>query len=261
MNNKVDTLAKETVQSFLGRQFKQRSAHEKKRRFEETKIKDLHQMWVAMNKRIFAVQKTVTKAHEDRVPDLALPIDPLRFRILKCEMDTSISDMCPCGRKFAERVMQYFHLLEWDFAAPPVSLLEIYIDYTISSQSVAPVLVDTDDRGPRGKKIQKYLLPDESPIADAQQVSLALQMRVWTKTVKWLLTVWPNCPFEKVRADSKTAHKTGFLEKRILGLDGFPSMRTGTMARERLWRFFHGPKGCHRSLKFQWSRKQFSSDS
>lgn len=114
------------------------------------------------------------------------------------------------------------------------------------------MLLNTGLTGPRGKVLQEYYLPDLSPAADQCSTLLADQMGVWTRTIKWLLKHWQSSPFGEL--DSKTAHRNGFLEKRIRGFPGYPQFRMGALTGAKLWYFFHPESGGHQSLRYAWNR-------
>lgn len=47
--------------------------------------------------------------------------------------------------------------------APSVSLLELYVGFSLWWLTVAPVWIDTGKRGLRSKHFFQYVLPDQSP--------------------------------------------------------------------------------------------------
>ena len=48
------------------------------------------------------------------------------------------------------RVLDYFQGLQWDFEADNVSILELYFDFAIWTQSYVPILLHIGAKGPKG---------------------------------------------------------------------------------------------------------------
>ena len=70
--------------------------------------------------------------------------------------------------------------------AQNISRLELYIDFAISTGTVAPVNVNQCS-GPGHKAINA--VPDENFSAQVASATLAQQSRVWIRFLKWVLAV------------------------------------------------------------------------
>lgn len=260
MNNTVDARAKECVKTQWKKQLSIRERIKNKRTKNINMLLQFHHMWHEINRCALDANKSTRNRRDvNTIPALPMPIDEARLQVLHCHVETGTLAQCPFGGLFAERVVKYFAGLSWDFSAPSVSLLELYIDFCLSTGTLAPVLLDSGTRGPRGKMIQHYYLPDRWPAADGCSQLLSTQHSIWMRTIRWLLKVWDGNPFGEVICNSRTAHRYGFLEKRILGLTGYPRLRSGIAAGEKLWHFFHPPSGVHRSLRLTWGRNHIIS--
>lgn len=255
MNNTVDALVKKCVQTRCTKQLQKREKSFKVRETNIARLKDLHLMWHDINQKALTANKN-RRARRDvqTIPVLLPPVDVARLQPLRCCVDAAEISSCPFSKIFAERVIRYFDGLPWDWSAPSVSLLELYIDFTLATGTLAPVLRNPGEIGSRGKVLQQYYLPDLCPAADDCSTLLADQISVRTRMTKWLLRCWTPCPWTELVVDSKTAHRCGFLEKRILGLQGYPKLRMGGTTGQKLWSFFHPTSGVHRSLRLVWGR-------
>ena len=141
----------------------------------------------------------------------------------------------------------YFHLLPWDCGQAPVSALEIYIDFCITTGSVAPVRID-DPENPSTKEC--FALPDLDISADSFQVPLVTQSRTWVRMIKWVLARWPNAPMS-TKQRLKGLAMIGYTMP-AFSLTGCPSFRAGILPRQHLWRFFHHNGKIHNSLGRKW---------
>jgi len=61
----------------------------------------------------------------------------------------------------------------------PVSLLEIYLDFSISQKMMTPVLLPTGLKNSKGRMIKKYELRHRNLLADGQPCDIASQSKVW----------------------------------------------------------------------------------
>eukprot|EP00438_Fugacium_kawagutii_P030177 Skav221651 [mRNA] locus=scaffold1174:334187:337306:- [translate_table: standard] len=254
LNNQVDEIAKQTVLHVLGRKHGFFVKIDKDHTTNGKLLEQFHEMWHQMNQCVLSVMQKKKVQRETALPTFTLPIDESRLVTLNCKLEEGAMQTCPLGSIFAKRIIRYFHGLRWDPDAQPVSLLELYIDFSCWTNTLVPVLLDTGSVGPRGGKIMRYELPDLHPGADQVSETLAIQMRAWTRAVKWLHAIWKPDSIPTIVTNSRTTHRYGFPEKRILGLTGHPVFRTKLDPCLRLWKFFHTSSGAHRSLKRVWSR-------
>ena len=75
-------------------------------------------------------------------------------------------------------------------AGDPVSLLEIYLDFSISQKMMTPVLLPTGLKNSKGRMIKKYELRHRNLLADDQPCDLASQSKVWHACISWF---WKQC--------------------------------------------------------------------
>ena len=111
-----------------------------------------------------------------------------------CSPFELIAPALPCkfGDLFLSRVKSWATKLRWPTVATGhISLLELYIDFTLSEKSLCPVPIG----GSKGNKAQEYLLKDQSPKAAAIPQSLAQQSVIWARFLRWAIdcgfVFWP----------------------------------------------------------------------
>lgn len=100
---------------------------------------------------------------------------------------------CKFGDEFLSRVVSWAGMLEWpSVSTGHISLLELYIDFTLFTKSLCPVPIG----GSKGTKVQKYLLKDKSNIASTIVQPLAQQNVIWVRFLRWAetngCTLWPH---------------------------------------------------------------------
>ena len=89
---------------------------------------------------------------------------------------------CKFGDIFFQRVKTWAEKLTWPTASTGhVSLLELYIDFTLYTKSLSPVPVG----GSKGVKVQKYVLKDLDPTVATVHQSLAQQNVIWIRFLRW----------------------------------------------------------------------------
>ena len=148
---------------------------------------------------------------------------------------------CPFGDVFFNRFRNWWNSLVWG-SGPPTSLLELYFDFAISTQTQVPVVVG----------YRKYHLRDKSTLADVQESSLLTQSKTWIHFIKWLQKHYVDympCPIQsKLRA----LHPFGY----SIPCLGFPlrvQWHAGVIAADALWLYFHQGDKIKRSLASPWS--------
>ena len=168
---------------------------------------------------------------EDVDPGMSPPSFNVRLNhenlvAVPCVVGQDILDKCPFNGVFVQRVVNYFHDLQWDFDAPNVSCLELYVDFCLWTGTIAPCLLHVGDRNARGP-IRSYALPDLSPAADVVQFTLREQSRVWSKILAW---AWlgDHChtvPSKPERGCSSLL-RVGYYQQHY-GVAGHPLLRCG----------------------------------
>ena len=248
-NDCADRAAKKSVVSFLGQRF-----HRFEKKYKEfldnvQSISEFYTLWVEINKECWV--KDTRKPQgctNDHGPELLH--EPTRCHPLHCSVTDSDLNKCQMGYVFAKRVCEYFHGLQWDFEADNVSIIELYFDFAIWTQSYVPFLVHAGKMGSNGP-IKTYELKDQSILADIQETRLGVQSLTWHRAIKWLLSVWNDCPFHDGSIKVRSLHRYGYSIPHH-GLRGRPSFRAGAQVHRALWGYFHSSTATLRNLSRVW---------
>ena len=248
-NDCADRAAKRSVVTFLGHRF--HSFEKKYKDFLDNiqSICDFYSLWVEINKECWV--KDQSRSHcigNDQQPELLH--EPSRCISLSCNISVADIDGCQLGSVFAKRVCEYFNGLHWDFEADNVSIIELYFDFAIWTQSYVPFLVHAGKMGPSGP-IKTFELKDQSILADIQETRLGVQSLTWHRAIKWLLSVWNNCPFHDGSIKVRSLHRYGYSIPHH-GLTGRPSFRAGAQVHRALWGYFHSSTVTFRNLSRVW---------
>lgn len=163
---------------------------------------------------------------------------------------------CLYGETFIRRVIEYFSNLDWDFSQQPVSLLELYADFSMATGSLAPVLLSRASLGlPGGPKV--YRLKDCCMVADMTFCDLQNQSRVWQRAIKWLLQHWQACPFDELSRTCSLSRLGYTVEQN--GLAGRTKFRCGHSVYTSLWHYFHTSSGIRRAMNRKWTVSKVAS--
>eukprot|EP00438_Fugacium_kawagutii_P019036 Skav208703 [mRNA] locus=scaffold42:434516:439452:- [translate_table: standard] len=195
MNQHADTYAKELVKKFCAGYTRKLQMHCKQMTTNRTMLKIFFHMWGEMNAKAMTLVKQTRPSRQGEMPTFVMQVDPQQLTPLQCDVDMVAVKGCLYGDKFLMRVIQYFSGLEWDFTQQQsVSLLELYADFTLTTKTLAPVLLTRASLGlPAGPKV--YRLKDCNVVADMTFNDLQSQSRVWQRAIKWLLQHWAGCPW------------------------------------------------------------------
>lgn len=89
---------------------------------------------------------------------------------------------CYFGNEFLRRVVAWARTLKWpNCPVGQISMLELYVDFTVFSNSLTPVPLEKG----KDKKVKKYGLCDVDPNAKIIVHNLAQQNVIWTRFHKW----------------------------------------------------------------------------
>ena len=165
-NDCADRAAKRVVNSFLGNRF--RTFERKYNDFNENvqRLSDFYSLWAEVNHKCWVKGKQQTCGNECN-PGHELLHNPTRCVSLSCQISDSDFEGNPFGAIFVRRVLDYFQGLQWDFEADNVSILELYFDFAIWTQSYVPILLHIGAKGPKGP-VKTFVLKDQATIADIQ---------------------------------------------------------------------------------------------
>lgn len=248
MNSYVDGVAKRCAKNAARGTIRKREQCCKSRTNDVSMLHSFFQCWGEMNRAALRASAVAKPKRDGTMPSFQLLVDPAALICVGCDIDDDTLASCPYGRVFACRVRDYLNGLEWDVQQAPVSLLELYFDFAISTGTVSPVFCAySSHRGSRGV----YRLPDIDVIADVQQQTLQLQSRVWHRVIKWLLPHWRNHPLGTVCQTNSLARYGYF--KPHGGIGGQPRFRSNLIVCQSLWNYFHAFNGAATSLKYRWN--------
>ncbi len=161
---------------------------------------------------------------------------------------------CKFGDIFMKRVESWARKLLWPTVSTGhISLLELYVDFTLYSKSLSPIPIG----GCKGTKAQKYLLKDIDPSVMSIPQSLAQQNVIWVRFLRWAVTngyiFWPY-PIIK---QSNCLTDLGYsLWTPALGTH--PILTMGDKAYSVLRSLFRTPTGKRRNLNISYNGESTS---
>eukprot|EP00435_Cladocopium_sp_Y103_P002392 s1123_g1.t1 len=174
MNDKADKLAKACLKRTWHDCYAEVSSSIDARKHDIAMLHTFHSMWREMNEEALRLCKKDSDTPEPGMPSFHVQLNPDNLVAIPCVVEPKDIDQCPYTSVFAQRVVQYFHNLQWDPEAPSISCLELYVDFCLWTGTVAPCLLHVGARNSRGP-VRSYVLPDMSPAADAVQATLREQ--------------------------------------------------------------------------------------
>ena len=248
-NDCADRAAKKVVFTFLGNRFRIFEKKDKDFTDNVQRLSDFYSFWAKVNNECWVKGKQQSSGG-DCNPCHELLHNPARCVPLSCQIPDPVFEGTVFGKIFIRRVLDYFHGLHWDFDAENVSILELYFDFAIWTQSYVPILLDMGAKGPKGP-VKTFVLKDQSTLADIQDMKLSAQSVTWHRVIKWLIGVWNDCPFIDGAIDVRSLHRYGYSIPH-LGLVGRPAFRTGLQVHRALWGYFHTSNATLRSLSRVW---------
>ena len=147
---------------------------------------------------------------------------PVEYRLFGLPLE--ISKVCPYTQEFAIRIIQWLNQLQWPCGNEeirPISLLELYTDFVLTTQTFAPVQLRRKGEKGRGSGML-YALRDQDMRADMSERSLRSQSRTWTRAFKWL------------HAHCDDLHFSTFCRVNTLRCVGFGASHDGITVRPKL---------------------------
>ena len=151
---------------------------------------------------------------------------------------------CRFGDVFLERVMAWATKLRWPKNPTGcVSLLELYVDYTIHTGTLAPVPTSYAN----DKRVQTYMLKDLHPEAKVVTQTLGEQSIIWARFLKWSnqngIKFWEY----DTMPPSNCLNHVGY-SLRTPAIANRPIFVTGVRPMILLHKLFHSPSGKRRTL-------------
>ena len=156
---------------------------------------------------------------------------------------------CPFGDVFLQRVVEWAKHLKWpQNSNTQVSILELYIDFTIFTKTLAPVSLP-----PENKKYKCcYKLGDLDKLASVTPQSLAQQSVVWNRFIKWSrskgILLWESDTISK----SYTLAPFGYALW-APAVRGHPVLTSGDKVYQTVYDFFVTPTGRRRNLNIPYN--------
>lgn len=151
---------------------------------------------------------------------------------------------CPFEKTFFDRVAAWFSSLQWPQAhtarTQGVSLLELYVDFVVYSQSESPI---NDQK--KGFKAN-YSLSDGDPLLQEAGAPLHKHTKSWMTFWKWVVTNQVvDAPI--VWDDPKPISHVGY-SLRGGGFTVRPRLTNNEITMRWLWAYFHPSSGRRRNL-------------
>ena len=156
---------------------------------------------------------------------------------------------CPFGDIFLQRVVEWAKRLEWPSNGyGQVSMLELYVDFTLFSKSLAPVSLP-----PENKKYKCcYKLSDLDKLASVTIQNLAQQSIVWNRFIKWTRSngflLWEGESITKSYALSQFGYALW-----APAVQGHPIFISGVKVYQIIHDFFNTPTGRRRHLNIPYN--------
>ena len=114
-----------------------------------------------------------------------------------CDLPEEDILSCPYNAKFAREVVTWLSKLQWPAdhceATGPISLIELYTDFCLSTGLSTPVQIIPPSQRTRGTQVQ-YHLRSEHVLADTAPMNLSDQSKTWTRSLQWVCkrATWYN---------------------------------------------------------------------
>ena len=173
---------------------------------------------------------------------------PVFLEILPCfqphfhtaAIDEGVPSNFPFGEIFFHRFRAWWNGLVWG-SGPPTSLLELYFDFALSTNTQVPVVVG----------YRKYQLRDQSTLADVQEASLLTQSKTWVQIIKWFQKNIESCLPCPIQSKLRALHPFGY----SIPCLGFPvrvQWHFGVSTADSLWQYFHQGDKIKRSFASPW---------
>ena len=194
INDHVDALAKKCVKESWPVLSQMAAKHAEDRENKSQNLHQMHKFLCEAANRVMELQTyNHTKNHmfgESLNGDSAfhdqIAQGPVESRLIFLPLEISAS--CPYTQEFIVRVISWLNQLQWpcgNHETRPISLLELYADFVLTTQTFAPVQLRRKGEKGRGSGML-YALRDQDMRADMSERSLASQSRTWTRAFKWL---------------------------------------------------------------------------
>ena len=147
----------------------------------------------------------------------------------------------PYGDIFCARFCTWWNALTWIQQSDPISILELYCDFSLRSKSTAPVRTS--------KKPLRWGLRDMSVKADLAPKSLGHQLRIWGMVLKWVQLVAPDSFPSAWIPRCTSMHVMGY-KRQFAGLHCRPQLLYSSF--EALWKYPRPASGNLHQLTHIW---------
>ena len=156
---------------------------------------------------------------------------------------------CPFGNIFLDRVIGWAKNLKWpENSQGQISILELYIDFTLFTKSLAPVSLP-----PENKKYKCcYKLSDIDKLAAVTPQSLAQQSIVWNRFIKWSrsngILLWEHDTISKSYVLAPFGYALW-----APAVQGHPVLTSGDKVYQIVYDLFVTPTGRRRNLNIPYN--------
>lgn len=233
-NDAADKLAKQAVTIHAAGTFAKMKSIVERRCRDERSLSRYHDYLCEINDKFNAAH--VDTSSTNPVPDFNVE---LRAGGILCAWELPDTDYIagsPFGEQFTRKFLQWFQTVSWGDGSP-TSGLELYIAFSLSTQTQVPVLID-----------KKYVMREDDVRADLKELSLATQSQVWLKVLKWFCN-HPSCGVQMHRC--RSLHLFGY-SYNALGFDKRASYPNMSLSCEVLWKYFHAGSSTCRNMNRSW---------
>ena len=177
-NDQVDAQAKEQV--VTAPLYQEAAEQYRRQQATEKRMEDLYKYILTLSRKALQAkaggkepsQLAAIKSWEDQIA---------RGPCIRAEPIAVPDKKFPYNDTFLARIVKWYNTLEWPTPqsneSRPISLLELYFDYVLETQTLAPVKVSAQG---------KYYLRDQDTAADLTQNKLSQQHNIWVRSVKWM---------------------------------------------------------------------------
>ena len=134
-----------------------------------------------------------------------------------------------------------------------ISLLELYADYVVTTQTESPV----HRRDKKGGHV--YFLLDQHPLMETEQINLSVHTKIWHHTWEWVMKNFSHlCHFDWT--EKRVLNHLGF-SIQCASVDRRPALPGNLAAYRALWRFFINQGGEEEIWDTLFGRCQVVTDS
>ena len=242
LNGLVDADAKSAIQDHPSGIFRRLEKASQQHAHLCAGVRAIHRFWATSCKQSLAEQPSERHLQGWQLPDPALLIpDGEVVAFVPFDVDALMAQGFPFGRLFCQRLCTWWNNLTWCQHSEPISILELYADFSLQTRSTTP--------GRTSKKPLRWELRDQSVAADLAPKTLGAQLRIWGLVLKWLFEVHPE-GFPSAWIPRCSSMLIFGYKRYFSGFDSRPKLAYSSLA--ALWHYLHPPEGNLHQLTRLW---------